>query len=640
MATQLENSTLPNGTNALPQERSSLMLLALGAAGVVYGDIGTSPLYAIKEALKAASATGDLAEDVYGVLSMVFWAATIVVSVKYIFFLMRANNKGEGGILALMALAFQGQTADSGRRAIIGAAAVCGAALFYGDAILTPAISVLSAVEGLAVFDASLQRFVVPIALVLLSGLFAIQALGTRLIGMTAGPIMVVYFLTLGALGIWHIAGNPSVLASVNPLYAVAFVIEHPVIGFVTLGAVFLAVTGAEAVYADMGHFGSAAIRLAWFGLAFPCLILNYFGQGALVLARPETLSNPFFNLVPDWGQIPLTILAVLATIIASQAMITGAFSITRQAIQLGLLPRMHVTHTSASERGQIYIPAVNWALMLAVGLVVFNFKSSENLAHAYGISVSGTMVCTTILAYFVLRDVWKWSLAKTALVLAPLLALDLVFFIANSLKFMQGGWLPLIVGIAVAITIWTWRSGRKVLGEIRRDSTVPISGLVERLTQSQSMHRVSGTAVFMAAETDTAPAALLHNLKHNQVLHERNVIVTVATEDSPRILRASRLEEHGLGGNFWAITIHYGFMERPNVPAALARATLDGRPLDLAKTSFFLGRETLTPSVRPRMALWREWLFITLSRMSQSAPDYFRIPSDRVIEVGAKIEL
>lgn len=629
---------MPDGRAA--PERSGLLILALGAAGVVYGDIGTSPLYAIKESLKAASATGNLAEDVHGVLSMVFWAATIVVSIKYIFFLMRANNKGEGGILALMALAFQGQAPGSRRRATILAAAICGAALFYGDAILTPAISVLSAVEGIAVFDESLQGFVVPIALVILVGLFAIQTLGTRLIGLAAGPIMVVYFLTLGALGIWHIAGNPSVLGSVNPIYAVAFVIEHPMIGFVTLGAVFLAVTGAEAVYADMGHFGSAAIRLAWFGLAFPCLILNYFGQGALVLTRPETLSNPFFNLVPEWGQIPLTILAVLATVIASQAMITGAFSITRQAIQLGLLPRMHVTHTSASERGQIYIPTVNWALMLAVALVVFNFKSSENLAHAYGISVSGTMVCTTILAYFVLRDVWKWSFAKTALALTPILALDLIFFIANAMKFLQGGWLPLLVGIAVAITIWTWRSGRQILGEIRRASTVPLSSLIERLTQSERINRVSGTAVFMAAETDTAPAALLHNLKHNQVLHARNVFVTVTTEDSPRILRASRLEEEALGGNFWAVKIHYGFMERPNVPASLARATLDGEPLDLGKTSFFLGRETLTPSIRPRMALWREWIFIFLSRMSQSAPDYFRIPSDRVIEVGAKIEL
>jgi KUP system potassium uptake protein len=631
---------VPNGLSTHAPERSSVLILALGAAGVVYGDIGTSPLYAIKESLKAASATGNLAEDVHGVLSMVFWAATIVVSVKYIFFLMRANNKGEGGILALMALAFQGQPKGSPRRAIVLAAAICGAALFYGDAILTPAISVLSAVEGLAVFDESLQALVVPIALVILVGLFAIQTLGTRLIGMAAGPIMVVYFVTLGALGVWHIAGNPSVLASVNPYYAAAFVIEHPMIGFVTLGAVFLAVTGAEAVYADMGHFGSAAIRLAWFGLAFPCLILNYFGQGALVLARPETLSNPFFNLVPEWGQIPLTILAVLATIIASQAMITGAFSLTRQAIQLGLLPRMHVTHTSASERGQIYIPAVNWALMLAVALVVFNFKTSESLAHAYGISVSGTMVCTTVLAYFVLRDVWKWSLGKTALVLAPLLALDLIFFIANSLKFMQGGWLPLAVGIAAAVTIWTWRSGRLILGQIRHDSTVPLAGLIESFTTSQRLHRVSGTAVFMVAETDTAPPAMLHNIKHNQILHARNVLVTVMTEDSPRILRASRLEEEALGGNFWAVKIHYGFMERPNVPAALARAVLDGKPLDLMSTSFFLGRETLTPSVRPRMALWREWLFITLSRMSQSAPDYFRIPSDRVIEVGAKIEI
>lgn len=631
---------MANAISAPAHERSGLLVLALGASGVVYGDIGTSPLYAIKESLKAASATGNLAEDIHGVLSMVFWAVTIVVSVKYIFFLMQADNKGEGGILALMALAFQGQQRGSPNRSIIMAAAIFGAALFYGDAILTPAISVLSAVEGIAVFNQDLQSLVVPIAMVILAGLFAIQALGTRLIGLAAGPIMVAYFLILGALGLWHIAGNPGVMVSVNPVYAVAFAFEHPSIGFVTLGAVFLAVTGAEAVYADMGHFGSAAIRLAWFVLAFPCLILNYFGQGALVLARPETLNNPFFNLVPEWAQIPLTLLAVLATIIASQAMITGAFSITRQAIQLGLLPRMHVTHTSASERGQIYVPTINWGLMMAVALVVFNFKSSDSLAHAYGISVSGTMVCTTILAYFVLTDVWKWSVQRTAIVLVPILALDLIFFVANSMKFFQGGWLPVAVGFAAAVTIWTWRSGRRILNEIRGATTVPMTGLIESLTNSTRTHRISGTAVFMAAETESAPTALLHNLKHNQVLHERNVLVTVTTEDDPRILRTSRLEEQSLGGNFWAVKIHYGFMERPNVPAALARAMLDGRPLDVASTSFFLGRETLTPSVRPRMALWREWLFIFLTRMSQSAPDYFRIPSNRVIEIGSKIEI
>lgn len=621
--------------------RSGIFVLALGAAGVVYGDIGTSPLYAIKESIKAAGPAGSLDTNVFGVLSMVFWAATIVVSLKYIAFLMRANNRGEGGILALMALALQGRQSHApGRRMAILATAITGAALFYGDAILTPAISVLSAVEGLAVFDQSLSGFVVPLAILILIGLFAIQTLGTRPIGMAAGPIMVVYFLTLGGLGILHILGNPAVLLALNPVYGAAFIMTNPSIGFVTLGAVFLAVTGAEAVYADMGHFGAAAIRLAWFGLAFPCLILNYFGQGALVLASPEAASNPFFMMVPGWGLIPLTVLAVLATIIASQAMISGAFSLTRQAIQLGLLPRMHITHTSASERGQIYIPAVNWVLMIAVALVVLNFKTSESLAHAYGISVSGTMICTTILAYFVLRDVWRWSIAASIAVLLPFLLIDLVFFSANAMKVAQGGWLPLLVGAATAVVIWNWRSGRQILMTIRRETSIGLAGFVQQCETSQSIHRIRGTAVFMSSEADTAPAALLHNLKHNQVLHERNLIVRVVTEETPHVPRAEQIEEKNLGGNFWALTIRYGFMDRPNVPSAIARALLDGSPLQLAQTSFFLGRETLVPSVRPRMALWREWLFIALSRLSQSAPDYFRIPADRVIEVGAKVEI
>ena len=507
--------------------RSSMPLLALGALGVVYGDIGTSPLYAIKESLHAAENAGDLNMAVFGVISLVFWAVTIVVSLKYVLFIMQADNKGEGGILALMAKALQVKREARGRRIVIVTAAMCGAALFYGDAMITPAISVLSAIEGLEVVAPQLEAVVIPAALIVLIALFAIQRRGTAAIGLIAGPITGAYFLSIGALGLAQIVQRPDIIWALNPLYGVAFVADHPQIGFLTLGSVFLAVTGAEAIYADMGHFGARPIRFAWFGLVFPALIVNYLGQGALVLIDPSKASNPFYLMVPDWALLPMILLATMATVIASQAVISGAFSLTRQAIQLGLLPRMQVLHTSSSESGQIYMPAVNWMLAIAVAWLVLAFKNSSAFANAYGIAVTGTMVATTVLAYFVMRDVWRWSLGRTIAVTIVFLTIDLTFFSANFLKVANGGWLPLLVGAVLALVIATWREGREILLGMRMAGAMPIDDFIASLNVN-SINRVGGTAIYMTPSTEGVPNALLHNLKHNRVLHERVVLLTV----------------------------------------------------------------------------------------------------------------
>ena len=621
--------------------RSSVALLALGALGVVYGDIGTSPLYAVKESLAAAKASGaDLQTIVYGVLSLVFWAVTIVVSAKYVLFIMQADNKGEGGVLALMAKALHGVPEAGLRRAVIVGAAMAGAALFYGDAMITPAISVLSAVEGLEVLAPQLEAIVVPIALLILIGLFAIQSRGTGAIGAVAGPITGVYFLAIGALGVVQILGRPDVVpAALNPLNGALFIVAHPHVGFVTLGAVFLAVTGAEAVYADMGHFGARPIRIAWFLLVFPALFLNYAGQGALVLMHPETAENPFYLMVPSWALVPMIVLATLATIIASQAVISGAFSITRQAIQLGLLPRMRVLHTSDQESGQIYMPAVNWLLLAAVAWLVLAFKSSTALANAYGIAVTGTMVATSIIAFFVMRDVWGWRAWQALLLTGSFLAIDLTFLSANLLKFIEGGWLPVATGLALVLSIWTWREGRAILFGLRASGSVPLADFIATLGAG-SIQRVAGTAVYMTPVTDAVPSALLHNLKHNRVLHERVVMLTVRTEETPRVEDRDRVTVEALPKKFYRVILRYGFMEKPDVTDGLARTDVLGLPIDMMQTSFFLGRENLVPSVHPRMALWRENLFIALNKLSQSAPDFFRIPADRVIEVGTKVEI
>ncbi len=621
--------------------RSSVPWLALGALGVVYGDIGTSPLYAVKESLAAASASGDdLRTVVYGVLSLVFWAVTIVVSAKYVLFIMQADNKGEGGVLALMAKALQAKPEARARRAVIVTAAMVGAALFYGDAMITPAISVLSAVEGLEVLAPQLDAIVIPVALAILIGLFAVQSHGTGAIGVIAGPITGLYFLSIGALGMVQIFERPDVvLAALNPLNGAAFVFAHPHVGFVTLGAVFLAVTGAEAIYADMGHFGAQPIRLAWFVLVFPALFLNYAGQGALVLLHPEKAANPFYLMVPAWALVPMIILATFATIIASQAVISGAFSITRQAIQLGLLPRMRVLHTSDHESGQIYMPAVNWLLLAAVAWLVLAFKSSTALASAYGIAVTGTMVATSVIAFFVMRDVWHWRAWFAALLTAGFLAIDLTFLSANLLKFIDGGWLPVATGLALVLAIWTWREGREILFALRAKGAIPLTDFIETLNAG-SMQRVAGTAVYMTPTPDAVPSALLHNLKHNRVLHERVVMLTVRTEEVPRVDESERVTVEALPKKFYRVILRYGFMEKPDVTDGLARTDALGLPIDMMLTSFFLGRENLVPSVQPRMALWRENLFIALNRLSQSAPDFFRIPADRVIEVGTKVEI
>jgi len=625
--------------NSSEVARSSLAALTFGALGVVFGDIGTSPLYAVQISLQAAAPAGNLAAAVFGVLSLVFWAVTIVVSLKYVLFIMSADNKGEGGILALMAKSAQARPNDLRRRTIILGLAMVGAALFYGDSIITPAISVLSAVEGLKVLAPSLVSLVVPLSLLILVLLFALQSRGTKTIGYLSGPVMAFYFAFIAITGAVQIVENPVVLLAANPAYGLSFVLANPGIGFLTLGSVFLAVTGAEAVYADMGHFGRPPIRLAWFAIVYPALIVNYFGQGALVLAHPETASNPFFHMVPD-RMLPATIvLATLATVIASQAVISGAFSLTRQAIQLGLVPRMQVTHTSASERGQIYMPAVNWFLLAAVGLVVVGFGSSTALANAYGIAVTGTMVATTMLSFFIVRDVWRWRTSLALLLTCGFLVVDITFFAANLLKVAQGGWLPLTVGFVVALMIATWRSGREIILAIRRESAMPLDAFIKNISAS-SLQRVKGTAVYMTAATDGVPHALLHNLKHNQVLHEHVVFLTVAVEETPRVPEDKRIEVIPLSKRFWRVILRYGFVERVDVPEALASAGSHGLPMEPMLTSYFLGRETLVPSVHPRMMIWRENLFIMMMRLAQSAPDFFNIPADRVIEVGTKVEL
>lgn len=626
--------TVPTGRNSLPW-------LALGALGVVYGDIGTSPLYAVKESIAAAKASGaDIQTVVYGVLSLVFWAVTIVVSLKYVLFIMQADNKGEGGILALMAKALQVRPEAKARRAAILAAAMVGAALFYGDAMITPAISVLSAVEGLEVIAPQLDSIVIPAALAVLVLLFAIQSRGTGAIGNVAGPVTGIYFIAIAALGIVQIVERPDVLlAAINPLNGAMFVAANPHVGFVTLGAVFLAVTGAEAVYADMGHFGATPIRLAWFALVFPALFLNYAGQGALVLLHPEKAANPFYLMVPEWALLPMIILATLATIIASQAVISGAFSLTRQAIQLGLLPRMRVMHTSDQESGQIYMPAVNWLLLAAVAWLVLAFKSSTALANAYGIAVTGTMVATSVIAFFVMRDVWKWPAWRAALLTSSFLVIDVTFLSANLLKFIEGGWLPVATGLALVISIWTWRDGRSILFSLRASGSVPLNDFISTLSVGTA-ERVSGTAVYMTPDTESVPSALLHNLKHNRVLHERIVMLTVRTEETPRIDDTARVTVEALPKRFYRVILRYGFMEKPDVTAGLERCESKGLAIDMMQTSFFLGRENLVPSVHPRMALWRENLFIALNKLSQSAPDFFSIPADRVIEVGTKVEI
>jgi KUP system potassium uptake protein len=620
-----------------------LLPLALGALGVVYGDIGTSPLYALRECFVGDAALAPTAPNVLGVLSLVVWSLTMVVSVKYLTFVMRADNEGEGGILALLALVSPKRSEGSSRRTGLVLLGLFGAALLYGDGVITPAISVLSAVEGLRVATNSFEPFVVPLAVTILVGLFAVQKRGTAGIGAVFGPAMLVWFVTiavLGAMEIWRQpAHHASVLRAVNPLHAVRFFVTHRVHGFLTLGAVVLCITGAEALYADMGHFGARPIRLAWYAVAFPALLLNYFGQGALLLTEGSAVTNPFFQLAPTWGLFPLVILSTAATIIASQALISGAFSLTQQAVQLGYAPRFTIVHTSGTTAGQIYIPEVNWALMVTCVLLVLGFKNSSSLAGAYGIAVTGTMTVTTLLFYVVTREGWQWSLATAVGVVALFLLFDVAFFGANLPKVIEGGWFPLVVGVSVFTVLTTWKRGRAEVGRLLSEASLPLDVFLLDLA-GQRPHRVEGTAVVMTSNPDGVPPVLLHHFKHNRTLHKRVVLLSILSEKRPEVDDSERIELAELGHGFYRVVARFGFMEMPRVGRILSLCAAKGLLFDLMSTTFFLGRETLLATGRSRMAKWRKQLYAFLARNAPSATAYFEIPPNRVVELGAQLEL
>ncbi len=617
------------------QAHGSLYALTLGSIGVVYGDIGTSPLYALRESLVHTSHGGAIAEkEVIGIVSLLLWALFLIVTTKYVLFLMRADNKGEGGTLALMALARNAFPKAAAPMFFLG---ILGASLFTGDAIITPAISVLSAVEGLKIVTPFFEPYVIPITLVILITLFMVQSRGTGKVAAFFGPIMLLWFLSLAILGISHIGDEPRIFLAFNPLHGLTFLATHGMIGFLVLGSVFLAVTGAEALYADMGHFGRRPIQIAWFALILPSLVLNYLGQGALILADRETLANPFFLMAPDWARLPLVILATLATVIASQATITGAFSLARQAIQLGLLPRLEIQHTSSTQEGQIFIPRVNRILLVGVILLVLMFKSSSALASAYGIAVTASLVVDSCLAFFVVWKLWRWPLWGAGLMMAGFLCIELAFFSANLVKFFDGGYAPVLVGAAVVIIMWTWTRGTRLLEEKTRRDSIPVRDLVRMLEKSKPT-RVSGTAVFLTSDPDVAPTALMHNLKHNKVLHERIFVISVKTEQVPRVAPKNRYEVERISDDFTKVTLHFGFMESPRVPAALATLRKEGLKFDIMTTSFFLGRRTLKTAPNSGMPLWQDKLFVSLSRQAANATDFFSIPSDRVVELGAQV--
>ncbi|HEU5125541.1 MAG TPA: potassium transporter Kup [Verrucomicrobiae bacterium] len=617
------------------------LALALGALGVVYGDIGTSPLYSLRECFHGPHAIDVSKANVLGVLSLVFWSLILVVSIKYLAFVVRADNKGEGGILALLSLAFPERIAARGGRLskIMIVLGLFGTALLYGDGMITPAISVLSAVEGLHVATSFFDPYVIPITVAILVALFSIQRFGTGRVGNIFGRVTLVWFLVLAALGIKGIVSAPGVLIAVNPFYAVQFFLLNGHQGFLVLGAVFLVVTGGEALYADMGHFGKSPMRLAWFSVVLPALLLNYFGQGALLLRNPLAAENPFFLLAPKWSIYPLVMLATSATVIASQALISGAFSLTMQAVQLGYFPRLKIEHTSSMEKGQIYIKHVNWFLMIAcIGLVI-GFGSSSNLAAAYGIAVTITMIITTILFFFAAQRLWKWTPLKTAFICVPALALELAFFGANIFKIANGGWFPLVVGVIIFTLLTTWKTGRRVLGERLKRSTVPFATFTNSTTATEAK-RVRGTAVYLSGRAGTVPMSLLHNLRHNKVLHERIVFLTVLTHENGRVDESERLEVEPLGNGFYRVIGHFGFMEDPNVPELLEQCHEKGLDLRRTELSYFLSKETLIPTPAPGMAMWREKIFAVMSRNATSAASFFKLPPNKVVELGMQIEI
>ncbi len=619
------------------RERGGVAGLIIGSIGVVYGDIGTSPLYALRESLAHSAKADVLTEEaVIGAISLLIFALIFTVTIKYVVFLMRADNRGEGGILSLMALA---QSALGGGSAPVFLLGVAGAALFSGDAIITPAISVMSAIEGLELVTHRFSEFVLPITIFILVTLFWVQSHGTARVAAFFGPIMIIFFLSIAVLGASHIADAPQVLSAFDPRAGVSFLFHHGWLGFAVLGSVFLGVTGAEALYADMGHFGRFPIRFAWLAFVLPALLLNYLGQGALILSRPEAIDNPFFLLAPEWGLLPLVILSTLATVIASQAVITGAFSIVRQAIQLGLVPRLEITHTSASQEGQIYIGRINRLLLVGVLLLVVAFKSSSALASAYGIAVTGTMVVTTGLAFVVVWKKWGWPLWAALLLISAFLVVDLAFLTANLMKVKEGGWVPLALGGCAMIVMWTWMRGTRLLAEKTHRDSIPMRELIAMLEKSKPT-RVPGTAVFLTSDPAVAPASLLHNLKHNKVLHERVLVICVRTEDRPRVAPEKRFEIEKLSGDFFRATLHYGFMESPRVPAALAAMRKAGLKYDIMTTSFFLGRRSIKESPSSEMPVWQDKLYVALTRQAANATDFFSIPSDRVVELGAQVTI
>jgi KUP system potassium uptake protein len=623
-------------TNPSAAERPVTLAALIGVLGVVYGDIGTSPLYALRASLLHFSADGIERWEVLGLLSLIFWALILTVTVKYVLFMLRADNRGEGGILALMALAQRHARSERGRW-IVALIGIAGASLFFGDGIITPAISVLSAVEGLKVISPAFEEAVVPIALAILLALFLVQYRGTGSMGAIFGPICALWFGAIGLLGLVEVVREPEVLVALLPIHAITFCLHYHLAAFIAFGSVVLAVTGAEALYADMGHFGRRPIQLAWVALVLPALALNYFGQGALLLSDPAAIENPFFLLAPDWLRLPLVVLATMATIIASQAMISGAFSIARQCVQMGFLPRLTVLHTSETEQGQIYLPQLNMLMLIGVVILVLEFKNSDSLAAAYGLAVTGTFVCTSCLAILVFRRAYNWAWPLVLAVFAPLLLIDLAFFISTALKIPEGGYVPLILGIVIFTLMLTWRRGRDLLFARFRQDSLPLKSFLARLPQSRTT-RVPGIAVFMTGQADFVPGALLHNLKHNKVLHQRVLFVTVMNEDIPRI--ENRREVTELAPDIHRVILRYGFLESPHIPRELEALRDIGIPFEPMQASYFLGRETVVAAAVPKMPRWRQWLFTLMSRNALPATEFFRIPSDRVVELGVRVAI
>jgi KUP system potassium uptake protein len=621
------------------RSHAGLWGLAVGSIGVVYGDIGTSPLYALREAIIAAAGTHNPVDraTVLGVVSLILWALFVIVTLKYVVILLRADNNGEGGTLTLMALASRAVGRMNRAAGVVALLGIVSGALFYGDAVITPALSVLSAVEGIDVATPAFHDYVVPLTIVILLVLFAAQSYGTAKVAALFGPIMVIWFVAIAIPGLTWIARDPGILWALNPYYGVDFLLHHGIIGLYTLGAVFLAVTGAEALYADLGHFGRGPIQVAWIAVVLPSLAVNYLGQGALVFAEPQAIENPFFLLYPGWALIPMVVLATVATVIASQAVITGAYSLSSQAIQLGLLPRLEVRHTSAQQAGQIYMPRVNGLLLLGVILLVALFRSSSALASAYGIAVTGTMVVTCMMAFVVIWRMWRWSPLAAAALMAPFLVIDLTFLSANMLKVIEGGWVPLALGGLLMLVMYTWRRGTRILAAKTRKLETPLDDLV-RILEKKPPQRVPGTAVFLTSDPKSAPTALMHSLKHYKVLHEKNVILSVETTHTPRVEADKRVSIEPVGSTFMRVLLRFGYMESPNVPRALAIARKLGWQFDIMSTSFFLSRRSLRPAPHSGMPRWQDRLFITLARSANDATDYFQIPTDRVVEVGTQV--